>query len=155
MQGELIMQTRKPSDVDRLVAQIDETRVAEHWRNPDRPDAKFVKRRRRQDPKITRAKTRARTALYRNRLDQRGAPTTHQIGMAMVMSLVTARLDELTAADRGLVRRALVDLQGRGFSVVEARNMLLKLRARMVDPADGEGEFLRSDVLPENISISS
>jgi hypothetical protein len=64
------MQTRKPSDVDRIVAKIDETRIAEHWRNPDRPDAKFVKRRRRQDPKITRAKTRARTAVYRNRLDQ-------------------------------------------------------------------------------------
>jgi hypothetical protein len=62
------MQTRKPSDVDRIVAKIDETRIAEHWRNPDRPDAKFVKRRRRQDPKITRAKTRARTAVYRNRV---------------------------------------------------------------------------------------
>jgi hypothetical protein len=30
--------------------------------------------------------------------------------------------------------------------------MLRKLRNRMVDPSDREGEFLRSDVLPENIS---
>jgi hypothetical protein len=150
------MQTRKPgNDVDQIVARIDETRVAEHWRNPDRPNGKFVKSRRRQDPKIRRAKTRVRTALYRNRLDQRGAPSTYQIAMSLVCALVTTRLDDLTEADRGIVRRALVDLQGRGFSVVEARNMLLKLRARMVDPADGGGEFLRSDVLPENISISS
>jgi hypothetical protein len=68
---------------------------------------------------------------------------------------VTANLDELTKMDHGIVGRALVDLQRRGFCIVEARDMLLKLRARMVDPADGEGEFLRSDVLPENISISS
>ena len=68
---------------------------------------------------------------------------------------VTANLDELTKMDHGIVGRALVDLQRRGFCIVEARDMLQKLRARMVDPADGEGEFLRSDVLPENISISS
>jgi hypothetical protein len=149
------MNTTKSEEVDRIVAQIDETRQAEHWRNPDRPNGKLAKSRRRQDPKIRKAKTRARTALYRNRLDQRGAPSTAQIAMAIVVALVTADLDELTAADRGIVGRALQDLQGRGFSVVEARNMLCKLRDRMVDPADGEGEFLRSDVLPENISISS
>jgi hypothetical protein len=138
------MQTRKPSDVDRIVAKINETRQSEHWRNPDRPNSRFVKQVRRQDPKITRAKTRARTALYRNRLDERGAPSTHQIAMAMVVALVTARLDELTEVDRGIVGRALVDLQGRGFSVVEAKNMLRKLRNRMVDPADLEGESTES-----------
>jgi hypothetical protein len=138
------MQTRKPSDVDRIVAKINETRQSEHWRNPDRPNSRFVKQVRRQDPKITRAKTRARTALYRNRLDQRGAPSTHQIAMALVVALVTARLDELTEVDRGIVGRALVDLQGRGFSVVEAKNMLRKLRNRMVDPADLEGESTES-----------
>lgn len=43
------------SDVDRIVARIDETRVAEHFRNPDRADSRFVKARRRQDPAIGRA----------------------------------------------------------------------------------------------------
>jgi hypothetical protein len=138
------MQTRKPSDVDRIVAQIDETRVAEHWRNSDRPNGQFVKKRRRQDPKIRRAKTRVRTAHYRNRLDQRGAPSTYQIAMALVTALVTATLDELTEADRGIVRRALVDLQGRGFSIIEAKDMLRRLRNRMVDPADLEGESTES-----------
>jgi hypothetical protein len=140
------MNTRKTGDeVDRIVAQIDETRRAEHWRNPDRPDGKFAKKSRRQDPKITRAKTRARTAMYRNRLDQRCCPSTNQIGMSLVIALVTAaRSYELTEMDRGIVRRALQDLQKRGFSVVEARNMLLKLRARIVDPADGGGESTES-----------
>jgi hypothetical protein len=134
------MQKLKADEVDRIVAQIDLTRVAEHWRNPDRPNARFVKQVRRQDPQITRAKTRARTALYRNRLDQRGAPSTHQIAMAMVVALVTARLDELTEVDRGIVGRALQDLQGRGFNIIEAKDMLRKLRNRMVDPVDLEGE---------------
>jgi hypothetical protein len=134
------MKTTKSEEVDRIVAQIDETRQAEHWRNPDRPNGKFAKSRRRQDPKIRRAKTRARTALYRNRLDQRGAPSTAQIAMAMVVALLTADLDELTAADRGIVGRALQDLQGRGFNIIEAKDMLRKLRNRMVDPVDLEGE---------------
>jgi hypothetical protein len=48
------MQTRKPgNDVDHIVAKIDETRISELWRNPDRPNARFVKQVRRQDPKIT------------------------------------------------------------------------------------------------------
>jgi hypothetical protein len=64
--------------------------------------------------------------------------------MALVTALVTATLDELTEADRGIVRRALVDLQGRGFSIIEAKDMLRRLRNRMVDPADLEGESTES-----------
>jgi hypothetical protein len=130
------MQTRKPDDVDRIVSQIDETRNVEHFRNPDRPDSRFVKTRRRQDPAITRAKARIRTAHYRNRLDQRRAPSTQQIAMSMVVALVSAPLDQLTEADRGLVARMLVDLQNRGFSVSESQAMLRRLRNRIVDPVD-------------------
>lgn len=128
------------NEVDRIVARIDETRAAEHFRNPDRPNAKFIRRRRRQDPAIGRAKTRLRTADYRNRLDRRGAPSTAQIGMSLVVALVTANLGDLTEADRGLVGRALVDLQERGFSVAEAKDMLRRLRSRIVDPADRQEE---------------
>lgn len=131
--------TREKSEAtDRIVAKIDETRVAEHWRNPDRPDSKFVKPRRLQDPAIGRAKARLRTAAYRNRLDQRAAPSTYQIAMALVVALVTSRLDELTESDRGLVGRMLVNLQNSGFSVAESKAMLRRLRNRIVDPADPE-----------------
>jgi hypothetical protein len=74
----------KADEVARVVSQIDETRQAEHFRNPDRPDARFVKPRRRQDPAIGRAKARVRTAHYRNGLDQRCAPSTYTIAMALV-----------------------------------------------------------------------
>jgi hypothetical protein len=138
------MQKLKADDVDRTVAQIDETRIAEHWRNPDRPNGQFVRPVRQQDPKITRAKTRARTAHYRNRLDQRGAPTTYQIGMAMVAALVTAK--RMSRSDWNLVGRALADLQSRGFDLLEMKSSLCKLRNRMVDPADREDEHAESSV---------
>jgi hypothetical protein len=132
------MHTRTPDDADRIVSQIDETRRAEHWRNPDRPNGRAVKVSRRQDPAVVRAKTRVRTAAYRNRLDARAAPSTYQIAMALVVALVTSRLDELTESDRGLVGRMLVNLQNSGFSVVESKAMLRRLRNRIVDPADRE-----------------
>jgi hypothetical protein len=142
--GRIDMQTRKPSDVDWIVAQIDETRVAEHWRNPDRPDARFVKNVRRQDPKIRRAQTRLRTAHYRNRLDQAKRPSTYQIGMAMVAALATAELKSMSRSDWNLVGRALADLQSRGFDLLEVKSSLRQLRNRMVDPADREDEQTES-----------
>lgn len=132
--------TVKSDEVDRIVARIDETRMAEHFRNPDRPDSRFVKPRRRQDPAIGRAKARLRTAHYRNRLDQRRAASTHEIGMAIVMSLVTADPDQMSRSDWNLVGRALADLQARGFDLSEVKATLRNLRTRMIDPADRDGE---------------
>jgi hypothetical protein len=52
-----------PKDVDRVVAELDATRRTEFFRDNDmRPDSRFVRDRGRQDPMITRAKTRIRTA---------------------------------------------------------------------------------------------
>lgn len=139
----------KSEDVDRIVSQIDETHMAEHFRSLDRPDTRFVKPRRRQDPAIRRAKGRLRTAEYRNRLDQRAAPSTTQIAMSLVVALVTSRLDELIETDRGLVARMLVDLQRRGFSVAESKNMLRCLRNRILDPdrCGGSAESTSHSVL--------
>jgi hypothetical protein len=131
-----MLKLKADEEVARIVSRIDETRASEHWRNPDRPDGRVVKTRRKQDPAISRAKARLRTAAYRNRLDQRSAPSTQQIGMSMVVALVTSQMDQLTEADRGLVARMLADLQNRGFSVSESQAMLRRLRDRIVDPAD-------------------
>ncbi len=130
------MKLPKRDDVDRIVDQIDVTRIAEHFRNPDRPDARFARSRGRQDPKIRRAKGRVRTAHYRNRLDQAKRPSTYQIGMALVISLVTADSESMSRSDWNLVGRALADLQSRGFDLLEVKGSLRKLRNRMVDPAD-------------------
>ena len=141
-------QKLKTEDVARIVARIDETRVAEHFRNPDRPNAKFVKADRRQDPAIGRTKTRLRTAHYRNRLDQAKRPSTYQIGMALVMSLATASADSMSRSDWNLVGRALADLQRRGFDIAEAKKTLRRLWNQMVDPADREGEAGESTAAP-------
>jgi hypothetical protein len=129
-----------PDDVDRTVAKLNEALKTEHWRNPDRPDAVFVKNRGRRPSEVVRAQGRIRTAAWRNSLDRRNCPTTSQIGMALIMSLVTTRQSELTEADRGIVGRALVDLVARGFDLKEAQAMLRRLRNRLVDPADRAGE---------------
>jgi hypothetical protein len=136
------MQTRKPgNDVDQVVARIDETRVAEHWRNPDRPDATFVKQRRRQDPKIRRAKGRARTAVWRNGLDRLRRPESRDIGMSLVVALVTSEhLLDMTQTEVRFVTAALADLKHRGFARDQTLKVLRRLRTRLVDPEDREGE---------------
>lgn len=129
-----------PDDVDKVVAQLNDNRRHRHFRNPDRPDSVFVKLRDRRPAEVIRAQGRIRTASYRNALDRRCAPTNAQIGQAMVLALVTGRLDDVTEADRGLVGRALLNLRSRGFDIVEAKLMLRRLRNRLVDPADWDGE---------------
>jgi hypothetical protein len=129
-----------PDDVDRTVAKLNESLKTEHFRDPYRPDGRFIKDRGRRPTEVIRAQGRIRTAAWRNALDRRCAPTTAQIGMALVMSLVTTRQSELTEADRGIVGRALVDLVARGFDLHEAKAMLRRLRNRLVDEADRAGE---------------
>ena len=141
------MKPPKSDDVGRIVAQIDETRVAEHWRNPDRPDGQFVKKRRRhrQDPKITRAKTRVRTAVWRNGLDRLGRPEVNVIGMALVTSLATSpNLLDMTELEVRFIAAALADLEGRGFDRVQILRVLRRIRNRMVDPEDRAGEATES-----------
>lgn len=61
--------------------------------------------------------------------------------MALATALATTSWsDMLTPADYDLIRRALADLQARGFSIDEARKTLRRLRVRLVDPGDRAGE---------------
>lgn len=132
----------RPEEIDR-VSKIDQTRKTEYWRDHDgRPDGMVFKAkpRGRIPPEVVRAQTRCRTAAWRVRNDARKAPDSHQIGMSLLHALVTSRLSEMTWTDRDLVSRMLVDLQTRGFSIVEARNVLRRMRTRYVDPADRAGE---------------
>jgi hypothetical protein len=130
----------KSEDVDRIVARIDETRHAEHWRDSDRPSGRAFRERGRQDPAIGRAKTRLRTQHWRVRMDQAKRPSTHQIGAALVYALVISDAESMSRTDWGLVGRALADLQARGFDLGGVKASLRRLRNRMVDPGDREGE---------------
>jgi hypothetical protein len=135
------MQMRQSErEVNRIVAAIDETRATEHFRNPDRPNGRAFRERQRQDPAITRAKTRLRTQHYRNRLDAKRVPTTYQLGAALVMALATADGRFMSQADYHVVGRALADLQARGFDIAEVKESLRRMRNQMMDPADRSGE---------------
>ncbi len=129
------------TETDRIAAAIDETRKTEHWRDHDcRPEARAFRSRGRVPPEIVRAQTRLRTAHWRNQQDRRRAPDAREIGMSMLHALITSRLSEITRSDKDLIARMLVDLDARGYSVVEAKATLRRMRNRYVDPGDRQGE---------------
>jgi hypothetical protein len=140
------------TETQRVVDAIDETRLTEQWRDPDRPDARVFRGRGRVAPEIVRAQTRLRTAHWRVRMDRKKAPTSAEIGMSLVYALITSRMGELTFTDKDLVSRMLMDLQERGFSVVEARSTLRRMRNRYVDPADRQSEPSESCAAPLRLS---
>jgi hypothetical protein len=116
----------------RIVDRIDETRRSEYFRNPDRPGS--VHRAPPRDPAIIRAQSRLRVAAWRNRMDERRAPTSAQIGAALVDALATAgNLDKLTVDDDGLVGHALFLLQRKGFDIIETKETLKRVRSRLLD----------------------
>ncbi|QOZ78858.1 hypothetical protein XH83_27720 [Bradyrhizobium sp. CCBAU 53351] len=129
------------ADADRI-AEMDEARGAYFQRDPDRPDNLFVKLRRRRQPlELKKAQQRLRTARWRSEMDRRKAPTTTDVGLALATALATSSWsDMLTPADYDLLRRALADLQARGFSIEETKKTMRRLRIRMVDPGDRQGE---------------
>ena len=131
-----------PEDVDRI-SEMNEARHGYFFRDPDRPDPKFVKSFGRVPPEVKRAQTRLRTARWRSDMDRRKAPTLRDVGMALATALATTAFrSQLTPGDLNLLQRALLDLKARGFSIDETKRTLRRLRIRMVDPADREGEEL-------------
>lgn len=77
-----------PEDLDRI-AEMDAARGAFFERDPDRPDNKFVKPRRRQPIEIRKAQQRLRTARWRSEMDRRRAPTTTEVGLGLSTALAT------------------------------------------------------------------
>lgn len=128
------------ADVDRI-NEMNAACGAFFQRDPNRPDNVFVKTRRRQPIEVRRAQQRLRTARWRSELDRRKAPTTAEVGMALATALATTSWqDRLTRPDYDLIRRALSDLEARGFDPKEVRKTMRRLRTRMVDPGDRAGE---------------
>lgn len=127
------MKKTRADEVARVVAALDETRKAEYFRNPDRPDGSIMRpRRQRQPPEVVKAKARIRVARWRNVQDERRAPTTQQIGAALVVALAsTAKLDELTIDDPGLVGRMLTTLRNNGYDIIETKETLKRVRGRL------------------------
>ena len=129
------------SEVDRIVRESDETRRDLFSMDyVDRPDGRAFRERGRQDIRITRAKTRLRTAAYRKRLAENRTATAEQVSRAILAALVTSSTEDLVRSDRNLLARALTDLQARGFDVSATVKALRRMRRELMDPADREGE---------------
>jgi hypothetical protein len=58
----------------------------------------------------------------------------------LCVALVTSNLNELTDCERSLIGRMLDDLRLRGFDLKESLQTLRRLRNRMMDPMDRQGE---------------
>jgi hypothetical protein len=82
-------------------------------------------------------------------MDRKRAPTASEVGMALAVALATTRnLRSFTVDDQRLVQRALHDLKDRGFSIDEALKTLRRLRIKMVDPSERQGEANESCAAP-------
>ncbi|WP_368507715.1 hypothetical protein [Bradyrhizobium lupini] len=129
-----------PEDVDKI-AELDDTSKTMFFRDPMRPDARFTKSSRRVPQEVKRAQGRMRTARWRSSMDQRTAPTAEQVAMAMVVALTTMpNVGILSEEDVAIVRRAFAYLRANGFDVEEAKSTLRRMRTRLVDPLDRQGE---------------
>lgn len=91
----------------------------------------------RQPASIVRAKSRRRTARWRGGNDQARRPEAATIAMALLRAVVTARLAELSAEERGVIGAALVDLHRQGYAVSEVLTVCRRLRPRVL--AEGGG----------------
>jgi hypothetical protein len=105
-------------------------------RSPDRPDGRFVR------PRLgggatQKAKQRLRTAAWRNMNDQKGRPTSEQIGKALLVAVCTSQdFKRLLDADLSIVGIAVEDMVVRGFSRGEIHDVMRRIRHRHVDSAD-------------------
>jgi hypothetical protein len=152
MMTKLKLRTLTPQDAAE-VAQIEETKKTRFYRDPDRPDSRYVRSRVRVAPEVKKAKASLRTARYRSEMDRMKRPTTHDVGMSLAVALATTNWRSmLTPLDYDLLQRALLDLQARGFSIDGAKKTMRRLRIRLVDPADREGEPDESCGMPIRIA---
>lgn len=141
-------------EAKQTIANIDAVRRSTYFRDPDRPDARFVKPRRKRTPtETTRAMQRLRTDAWRAEMDRRRAPSASQIGMALVIALVKSKPSEWTEADRGVLAKALLDLDARGFDVKEAKATLQRMKKRLSDDGSVGPTPIAGDVSTDSMSI--
>ena len=132
----------REDEVNRIVSAIDSTRhdLFSISNVDDAPKARAFRNREKEDPRITRAKSRLRMAAWRKKNAEMKRPTGHELCMAMLKAVATSKPGELTKSDYNLVGRAFADLQRRGFDIREAKEYLRRMRDQMVPPADRAGE---------------
>ncbi|MCS3893453.1 hypothetical protein M2171_002586 [Bradyrhizobium japonicum USDA 38] len=126
-----------------MISKIDDVTKTYFGRDPERPDNRFCKARGRMPLEVRRAQQRMRTARWRADMDRRKAPTIDEVGRALVEALVTSDRDRLmdrTGAEFDLVKRTLLSLRDRGYSIDETKETLRRRRDRLVHPGDRRDE---------------
>ncbi|MBR0822406.1 hypothetical protein [Bradyrhizobium liaoningense] len=91
----------------------------------------------RQPEAMVRAKSRRRTARWRATNDRARRPEAATIAISLLRAVVSARLSELSAEERGIIGAALVDLHRQGYAVSEVLTVCRRLRRRVLADADG------------------
>jgi len=135
-----MMQTRKQS-AGAVVAEIDEVRVSTFSRNPDRPSGRFVRARVDGGRDVAKARQRLRTAAWRRSNDERGRPSSDQIGRALLMAVVTSPdFGNLVDNELTVVRRALNAMQSNGFDLNEIQDVMRRIRRRHSNSVDRDAE---------------
>lgn len=124
-----MMKTSK--QVAAAVVEIDDVRTSTFSRNPDRPDARFIRSRVTGGCDVAKARQRLRTAAWRRDNDAKGRPTSDQIGRALLMAAVTSPdFADLMDNEVTVVRRALNAMQSNGFDLSEVQDVMRRIRRR-------------------------
>lgn len=137
------LRRRLTQDDVAMISKIDNVTKSYFGRDVERPDNRFCKARGRMPIEVRRAKQRMRTARWRADMDRRKSPTIDEVGRALVEALVTSDRDKLmdrTGVEFDLVKRALVILRDRGYSIDETKETLRRRRDRLVHPGDRPDE---------------
>ena len=119
---------------DQSVSDIDAARQQYFTRSPDRPSGR-VRTRSRQSPEFKKAKSRLRTAAWRDSLDKRGRPETDQVAVQFMVSLVEVARDSGHAVEdlpetKAAFAKMFDAMAERGFQRTEIESVIKRLTRR-------------------------
>jgi hypothetical protein len=113
------------------ISQIELLQRQYQTRSESRPRSRTIEHAGRPDPALRKAKDRLRTAAWRNEQDQLCRPEAAVIAMALLKALCTSEsVEQIDEKSVGILTKALHDLEARGFSLVETRAVMRRLRKR-------------------------
>jgi hypothetical protein len=122
---------------DQTVAEIDRARESYFTRSTDRPQGR-IRPRSRQSDEVKVAKSRLRTAAWRNELDKRGRPESDAVALQLLVCLIhVARDSGYEVADMPETKKAFDRMfsimEERGFQLAEVKAVIKRLTRRAGD----------------------
>lgn len=112
-------------------ADIDRTRRSSFERSGSRPTSRTVPATPKASEDVRRARGRLRTASYRCSLDQRKAPESDVVGLALLAAVVTSGAADIDAGSVRVVQAAFDDLISRGYSRNEVEAVFRRFRTKL------------------------